>query len=242
MEPEDGPQRRGVRLLPLGVFALGVVAVLGAAFAAPLVLTGPRVTPTESHASVPPPVRTATAPRTDEAQRLAARAATHVDATWLLVVGALIVAAVVTWILVRLLLGRRRRARPVTIGGLTVSDLAADPSVEVGLAHLRRGLQRALDVLDAGRDPTDAVTQAWLGLQEAAEDAGFRRGSAETPTEFTSRILRQLDVDEGALAVLRRLYVGVRFGGRSATAADVDDARAALRILERQWSAAGSTA
>lgn len=241
MGAEDGPQRSGVRLLPLAVFGLGIVVVLGAALGAPLVLTGPRISPTEPRASVAPPVRSASAPATDEAQRLGARAATHVDATWIIVVAGLVVAAAVVWILVRLLSGHRRRARLATIGGLAVSRAVADPSVEVGLEHIRRGLQRALDVLDAGRDPTDAVTQAWLGLQEAAEDAGFQRGRAETPTEFTSRILRLLDVDEGALAVLRRLYVGVRFGGRTATADDVAEARSALRILECQWSASGST-
>jgi hypothetical protein len=105
------------------------------------------------------------------------------------------------------------------------------------LPSLRRGLLRALDVLGSDRSPRDAIIEAWLGLQEAAEDAGFRRGESETPTEFTTRILRRVSVDPVALSTLRRLYLAVRFGDASATAADVEAARQALELLQARWNA-----
>jgi hypothetical protein len=237
---QDGaPHGRGRSLVPIGVVALGLAIATGAALGAPLVLTGPRISPTVARASVAPPTQHASAPATSEAQKLGARAATHVDVTWVIVVLGILVAAALVIVLARWLRAARRRRRQdaLHVAALGVDGVAAEPDAAAGLTHLRRGLQRALDVLDEGRTPSDAVTAAWLGLQEAAEDAGFRRGAAETPTEFTTRILRRLRVDEHALGTLRRCYLGVRFGGRTATPDDVDDVRTALRTLDAQWSA-----
>ncbi|MFJ4296316.1 DUF4129 domain-containing protein [Curtobacterium sp. NPDC089689] len=238
MGNDDGPQRGGAAFVPFAAFALGALVVVAAGLGARPVLTGARWSPTVAPARPPAVVSTASPPpATNEPQPPGARAAQHVDTTWVLVVLAVVVAALLVLVVVHLLRKRRRRGRPEEIGvaGLTVA-VADEPSAEVGRQHLRRGIGRALEVLSAPRDPSDAVTAAWLGLQESAEDAGFRRGAAETPTEFTTRILRQLDVDETALATLRRCYLAVRFGGSPARDADVAAVRAALRTLDAQWA------
>ncbi|MCJ1712952.1 DUF4129 domain-containing protein [Curtobacterium sp. VKM Ac-2922] len=239
MANDDGPHRGGSPLVPVVTFVLGALVVVAAGLGARPVMTGARWSPTVARASVPPQQQTAQPQSTGEPQPLGARAAQHVDTTWVLVVATVIVGVLVVLVLWYLLRNRRRRVRPdqIDVGALAV-DVAVDPSAAVGLAHIRRGIGRALDELSEPRDPSDAVTAAWLGLQESAEDAGFHRGAAETPTEFTTRILRQLDVDETALATLRRCYLAVRFGGVPATAADVQAVRDALQTLDRQWAGA----
>ncbi|GAA3342561.1 hypothetical protein GCM10017714_31460 [Curtobacterium pusillum] len=238
MANDGGPHRGSIPFVPVVAFALGGLVVVAAGLGARPVLTGARWSPPVAPATAPPqPEQTVSAPATDEPQRAGARAAQHVDVTWLLVLVAVVVTVLAVLAVLYLLLNRRRRAgrEQIDVAGLAV-DVTADPSAEVGLQHIRRGIGRALEVLSDPRDPSDAVTAAWLGLQESAEDAGFRRGPAETPTEFTTRILRQLDVDETALGTLRRCYLAVRFGGVPATEADVASVRAALRTLEQQWA------
>ena len=239
MAHDDGPHRGGFPFVPVIAFALGGLVVAAAALGAHPVLTGARWSPTVAQATAPPPEQVASAPASSAPQPPGAPSAHHVDATWLLVVAVVVIAALAVLAVVYVLPRRRRRGSPERIdaAGLAV-DVTTDPSAEVGLQHIRRGLGRALAVLAEHRDPSDAVTAAWLGLQESAEDAGFRRGSAETPTEFTTRILQQLHVDETALSTLRRCYLAVRFGGVPATDQDVEAVRAALRTLEQQWAVA----
>ncbi|OIH95542.1 DUF4129 domain-containing protein [Curtobacterium sp. MCBA15_001] len=237
MANDDGPHRSGLPVVAIATFALGTLVVVAAGLGARPVLTGARWSAPIAQATRPPQEQRATAPTTVAPQPPAAGDARHVDTTWLLVVAIVVVVAVMVLAIVWFLRNRRPARRgDIDVPGLAV-EVTTDPSVEVGLRHLRRGLGRALDMLGTERDPSDAVTAAWLGLQESAEDAGFRRGAAETPTEFTTRILRQLDVDETALATLRRCYLAVRFGGVPATTADVEAVRGALQTLERQWAA-----
>ncbi|MFJ7289119.1 DUF4129 domain-containing protein [Curtobacterium sp. NPDC098951] len=237
MANDDGPHRGGFPFVPVAAFALGALVVVAATIGARPVLTGARWSPTVAPARAPVVEPTASPPATDEPQPLGARAAEHVDASWVLVVLGVVVAALLVLVVLHLLRKRRRPTRPdaIDVAGLAV-EVPVDPSTEVGRQHLRRGIGRALEVLAGPRDPSDAVTAAWVGLQESAEDAGFRRGAAETPTEFTTRILRQLDVDETALGTLRRCYLAVRFGGAPATDADVAAVRTALRTLDAQWA------
>lgn len=238
MGNDDDPRRSGLPFVPVAAFALGTLVVVAAAIGARPVLTGARWSPSVAPARAPEVVTTASPPpATNEPQQLGARAAQHVDATWVLVVLAVVVAALLVLVVLHLLRKRRprQRADAMDVAGLTV-EAPVDPSDAVGRQHLRRGIGRALDELSARRDPSDAVTAAWLGLQESAEDAGFRRGSSETPTEFTTRILRQLDVDVRALGTLRRCYLAVRFGGSPATDTDVAAVRAALHTLDAQWA------
>src|SRR5690606_9623932 len=103
---------------------------------------------------------------------------------------------------------------------------ADEPQPDV--ATIQRGGERALASLDRHDQPHDAVISAWLGLQETAEESGITRAAAETPTEFTARIISRALADDRAVTALLRLYLRTRFGDHPITRADVDDARAAL--------------
>lgn len=105
----------------------------------------------------------------------------------------------------------------------------------------RRGVEYALSRLVVERDPVDAVMKAWLGLQQTAEDSGIVRGPAETPTEFTTRILSRVFADDRAIQTLLELYQQARFGARPVTTADVARAQAALQGLADSWDAGANS-
>ncbi len=105
--------------------------------------------------------------------------------------------------------------------------------------RLLTGIELALEVLDQGREPADAVVRAWLGLQETAQESGIVRRKAETPTEFTARILGRVFVDDRAVRTLLRLYLRARFGDHPVTAQDVTEVREALRQLVSSWQPSG---
>jgi hypothetical protein len=100
------------------------------------------------------------------------------------------------------------------------------------------GIELALQVLDEQREPADAVVRAWLGLEETAEQSGLVRRPAETPTEFTSRILSGAFADDRAIGTLLRLYLRARFGDHPVTSGDVAAVRKALQELVRTWRTA----
>ncbi|AMM19067.1 hypothetical protein AX769_01595 [Frondihabitans sp. PAMC 28766] len=240
MVQRESRRRAPVALLVTG--ALGILVAVGAALAGPLHFGGPRWLP--NGIASRPPVAQTQPPASFSTPTPKPPTTLHSvpNLGWLAIVIGAVVVAFAVYLLVRWLLRRQRDSAVATPGDLNeagdLETLPDEPSIETSMPYLRRGLQRALDVLDGSRRPTDAIIEAWLGLQEAAEDAGFQRQSAETPTEFTTRILRQVDVDPTALATLRRLYLAVRFGDRTGTDADVAEARAALLILQSQWTAA----
>jgi hypothetical protein len=125
---------------------------------------------------------------------------------------------------------RRRLGRDRTVErGEQSSVLAA----EVALTLLR-GTRSALAVLRqrSGGPPSDAVQAAWLALEAAAAECGTSRRPHQTPTEFTSAVLAEHDVDDTALATLRGLYQRARFGEpESVTESDADAAVAALERI-----------
>ncbi|GMA25447.1 hypothetical protein GCM10025864_32060 [Luteimicrobium album] len=108
---------------------------------------------------------------------------------------------------------------------------------EPDLPVLRRGFDHAFHVLDSGREPHDAIVTAWLGLEEAAQDAGVARRPAETASELTTRILGRVTSDDDAVHALLDLYLRVRYGGYTATPDDVAAARSALERLTQGWDA-----
>jgi hypothetical protein len=241
--PPDEGERSPRRRFPVALVTSGILAILiavGAAISGPLRFGNPRWEPPKGPPPTPPVQSAPPQPTATPTKPPAQHIHPGPDLAWLAIVLAALLLAFILFFVVRWLLRRRRDpteavAAPLNeLGDLEV--LPPDPSVETGLPYLRRGLRRALVVLDENRDPSDAIIQAWLGLQESAEDAGFQRFSAETPTEFTTRILNRLQVDADSLATLRRLYLAVRFGSAVATPADVASARRALETLEAQWS------
>lgn len=95
--------------------------------------------------------------------------------------------------------------------------------------RLRDAVQEARDLLArAGGSSRDAVIQAWVTLENAAD---HKRAPHETATEFTVALLEKESADEEALRDLRTLYHRARFG-RAGEPGDADRARQALdRIL-----------
>ncbi len=145
---------------------------------------------------------------------------------------AVIVIFVILWLRHR---PRRQPARYLSGIEVTLDDLDADPESPLDLPVLRRGLTRAEEILDSGREPRDAIVRAWIGLQEAAEDSGLTRRASETPTEFTTRVFQSVNADRAAAETLLALYLRVRFGTRPATQDDVAQARKAVAALGASW-------
>ena len=121
----------------------------------------------------------------------------------------------------------RRRSRAIAAEEVEYADGAAG-----GLAMLR-GARSVLASFRQrpGGPPGDVVQQAWLSLERAAEAEGFGRRPEQTPTEFTTALLAEHEVDASALAELRGRYQRARFG-RAGLVTEAD-AVAAIGALER---------
>lgn len=233
-EPEGAsPIRRratGRWLLPLVVAGAAVVvlstALAGPAHVVPFFGSGGGDQPLEAPSPIDrtvPPAATGAPPRIDVNSTVG---------TIVLVLAALVGLAI-AFLLIRLILsairGRKRRL------GLRGSEaLDAEPQVADAPTVLR-GIAAAIVAFQEDREPGDAVVRAWLGLQQAAEDAGFARSPAETPTEFTGRVLSRTGADRAALRTLLGLYLRARFGDGVITPGDAANAQQALRALETSW-------
>lgn len=156
---------------------------------------------------------------------------------WLLIVALAMVGLAVAALVLRWWRLRRAPGKP-TVPTMPVQmapriTVAPEPEPET----LLTGIELALQALDEPREPADAVVRAWLGLQETAEESGIVRGPSETPTEFTSRILRSAFADDRAIHTLLRLYLRTRFGDHPVASGDVTVVRAALEKLVSSWRA-----
>jgi hypothetical protein len=155
---------------------------------------------------------------------------------WVIVAIAAVGVAMLVW---RWWVGRSSRAATDQNSAVAAatSEIPIEPEPEPDTPALRTGIELALQVLDEQREPADAIVRAWLGLQETAAESGIVRRPAETPTEFTSRILGRAFADDRAVRTLLRLYLRTRFGDHPVTAEDVAAVRAALQELVRTWPA-----
>ena len=158
---------------------------------------------------------------------------------WVALGVVVVVAALLLW---RWLAGRPLRSIS-GLRGAGAPNVPPDPipEPEPDVPELRSGVEEALRLLDTVREPSDAVMRAWLGLQRTAEDSGILRRAAETPTEFTSRIMSRVSADDRAIRTLLTLYLRTRFGEHPVTAADVARVRAALEGLARSWDDSAAT-
>lgn len=95
--------------------------------------------------------------------------------------------------------------------------------------RLKEAVAAARDLLvrEGGR-PRDAVIEAWVTLENAAD---HKRAPHETATEFTVGLLEKENADEGALRELRTLYQRARFGQDPVDDDSVTRARAALERI-----------
>lgn len=163
---------------------------------------------------------------------------TRIDLTWVTYAVVILVVVILLALLWRYL---RRRLRPEfpglasEVAGSAEGVVAPDPPEQPRPERVRRGLDRALDLLGEGREPRDAIERAWLGLEEGAADSGVHRLAAETPGEFVGRVVARVASDKDAARDLLDLYLRARFSDAPVTAADVAKAREAIEALRASW-------
>ncbi|MGH1548928.1 DUF4129 domain-containing protein [Leifsonia poae] len=215
--------------------ALVGVAVVAVAFQGAPEFTGPRMfLPPAPIASAPPRPQVSGSPEPQEQTQVL-----HLDLSWLfvaLIVLAVVIALALLWRL------RRRRAPPrelpplIDVTDAEVGDPHPEPERHVDPEHVRRGLDRASAELADVREPRDAIERAWVGLEEDAADSGVRRLPAETPAEFTTRVLARVAADRDAAQRFLALYQRARFSSAPVTPQDVAAARSAIDALRASWS------
>ena len=234
---DSRPGRRG---LLVALLAAATVAVFG------VLLSGPfRVGPSSPGAvalpTVTPPPAATVQPGPSRLTGAAARADGAVQLVALIVLSLVtiaVLAALVLWLARRAQRSRIAVERPVEDDAASpAAGRPADPTLAA--PEVRRGLARALDLLDEPVTPSDAVVRAWLGLEDAAVAAGAPRRPAETPSEYAARIIRRFDADREAADELRRLYERVRFGGVALGPDAVEAARGCLTRLLASWARSG---
>lgn len=142
-----------------------------------------------------------------------------------IILGLVIVMAVlaITLSLLNFLRNRRR------LGVGQVTEAVEGTIDTVTRLRLKEAVVEARDLLarEGGR-PRDAVIEAWVTLENAAD---HKRAPHETATEFTVGLLEKENADEGALRELRTLYQRARFGQGDMDADSTARARAALERI-----------
>jgi hypothetical protein len=230
--------------MPVAVLLLALV-ILAAGIGGTSDFTGARWFP-KSHGSLPPVRPGIPMPPTGGATGEDGQSGPSVP-SWVVVIAFVLVAILLTVFVWRWWRSRSLPADPglarsslrATTQHITTQLIGAEPEAKPEAEKLVTGVELALEVLDQGREPADAVVRAWLGLQQTAERSGIVRRAAETPTEFTSRILNGAFVDDRAVSTLLRLYLQARFGDHPVTAQDLAEVRVALQQLLSSWQPAG---
>lgn len=222
------PARLRAAVLAAGA-ALAVLLLCWAATAGPAALVhdaGP-----SPHESPPAPLPQSVTPGSDEAARQLVP-----DLGWL---GTLLLAGAALFAVVLLASGLRalwlaRWRRPTRSG--TPDDDTPDGEVHDIGEEVRRTLRRDAPSLLASLDlgaPADGIVACWLRLERSVADAGVRRWSWETSSEYAVRVLHALDLDPRAVAGLAALYREARFSDHLLG----EDARAAARTHLRRVAA-----
>lgn len=238
MTTPGGLERRRVVPVTLAVLVL-LLAVLGAGLRGPWTADPPGAVLPE--AGTPPPV---TVTETDEAPLpeqapvptappLAGIPAWASDTVLALAVAALLGLVVLgAWWLWQRRHGLRSDVLRAEATG-AVTDLVAGEDEEV--PDLAPALRRAAAALGTGAAPGDAIVAAWVALEETAAASGAARSAADTPTEFTTRLLRRTAADPDAVARLREIYRAARFGSHAPNDDDVAAAAEALARIDATW-------
>lgn len=102
--------------------------------------------------------------------------------------------------------------------------------------RLAEAVDRGIRAVERGT-PADAVIACWVGLEDAAAAAGVARTAAETPAEFTVRVLAVDGVSATDLATLADLYREARYSSHPSTEQSRAKARAALIRLHADLTA-----
>lgn len=140
---------------------------------------------------------------------------------------AAVVAGLLVYLLVRMLRGvRLPPAEPEDPEWERLKSQRLAEAVESGLAAVDEG------------DPADGVIACWVALEQAAASAGAARDPAETPAEFTVRVLGVGGISEPELVRLAELYREARYSTHGSSEAARVQARAALVRLRDELAAA----
>jgi len=123
-------------------------------------------------------------------------------------------------------------ARRASLAGETRTDWE-----RVKTERLAEAVDVGLARIDSGK-ATDAVIACWVALEEAAASAGVPRDPAETPAEFTVRVLGIGGISEGQLVRLGALYREARYSTHGSSEDARTEARAALLRLRDDLAAA----
>lgn len=221
----------------LACSALALVVVVALAVQGAPIFSGMRWVPPAVTQQPLPPSLTGQTNSATPAPRAPQRVVTF-DISWIVLAAAAIVILVVAALIWRAV---RRRLRvpeqdltPVIADAL--GDQAPEPEPAPEPVQVRRGLDLAHDRLSEQREPRDAIERAWIGLEEAAADSGMRRLPAETPGEFTARVVVRVASDRAAASALLDLYLRARFSDAPVAAAEVDRAREAVDALRASWT------
>lgn len=227
----------------LACSALAIVIVLALAIQGAPIFSGMRWVPPPVTQQPLPPNLTGPANTASPAPRDLHRAAT-IDVSWLVLAGAVIVLVVIAALVWRAVRRRLRVPERDALPALpdALGDAEPEPEPAPEPVQVRRGLDFAYDRLSERREPRDAIERAWLGLEEAATDSGMRRLPAETPGEFTSRVVVRVAQDATAARTLLDLYLRARFSDAQVTDGDVERARQAVDALRASWTTAAGGA
>lgn len=215
-------------MIRAGAIAAIVLVVLGAASATPWIVTLrlPTFEPGEQPEPEIPPM---TFPPQEPADTDPAIAETleQILVTLLAVLAAGVIGYALFRLIKRLREAWRPEIEPVEADQLESGDLL-DDVVGVDLASLATAAARAEAHLAGLAEPGDAVTAAWVALEDEAALQGTSRDPAQTTTEFTTEFLRRTPAPADAVAALRGLYHKARFTEHPITPDDVRRARASL--------------
>ena len=133
-------------------------------------------------------------------------------------------------------LWRQRPRRAVAVEGPPDTTPAGALAAEPDLPTLVRGAELAESILaEADGVPRDLILRCWLALEEAAAASGAARRPADSPTEFTGRVLRATQADPASVDTLLRLYHQARFSQHPISDDEVRSARTAVIKLARIW-------
>lgn len=218
--------------------ALGAVIVAAAGLQGLAQFTGPRWVPTPPDVTHAPQAPDEVAPTTTSAPGPLPASDVDIAITAALVVVLIVIVVIVIAVLLWRIIRDHRVRVQIGLRGAEANGLArapADEDEQIDAPSLRSGIDEALRILEEDREPDDAVIQAWLGMQRVAEESGVQRQAAETPTEFTRRIMNRVFTDDRAITTLLNLYLRTRFSDRPISPADVSRARDALQRLADTW-------
>jgi len=130
----------------------------------------------------------------------------------------------------------------VIVAGLLLAAVAASIAAE---RRSRRGrgsreglteglvavLDETLDDLRAERDPRRAIIAAYARLERFLAANGVPRHAAETPDEYVPRVLRDLELEPGAVERLTALFTRAKFSQHDMDTAMKEEAIGALEAI-----------